>query len=50
MFFRPSAERVQWLDQGSSQAGKGVLYFWRHHWMNGALHEAVAFETAQGLR
>ncbi len=50
MFFRPSAERVQRFNQGPPESRERVFDFWRNDWMNSALHEAVAFETAQGLR
>ena len=50
MFFRPFTKRMQRLDQRSAKARQGVFHLWRNHRMNGALHQSVALQTAQGLR
>src|SRR4030095_17218096 len=50
VFFRPTAEGVQWFNQGSSQSRERVLHFRRHNGVNSSLHEAVALETTQRLR
>ena len=49
MFFRPTTQSLQRLDQRASQLGKGIFYFGRHDRMHCALHQAVALEAAQGL-
>ena len=49
MFFRPTTKSLERLDQRASQLRKGIFYFGRHDRMHCALHQAVAFQAAQGL-
>lgn len=50
MFFRPTTEALQRLDQRASQPCKRIFYFRRHNWMHCASHQAVALEAAERLR
>src|SRR5438045_5059966 len=49
MFFRPTTQSLQRLDQRASQLRKRIFYFRRHNRMHYALHQTVALEAAQGL-
>ena len=49
MFFRPAAEAVQGFDESAAETGEGVFDLGRHDGVDGAPHEAVALEAAQGL-
>ena len=49
MLFRPATKSLQRLDQRAPQLCKRIFYFWRHNRMHCALHQAIAFEAAQGL-
>ena len=49
MFFRPTTQSLQRLDQRASQLGKRIFYLRRHNRMHSALHQPIALEAAQGL-
>ena len=50
VFFRPSAKRMQGIDQGASEASEGVFDFRRDDLVNPAENQAVSLQTAQCLR
>ena len=50
MSLRPSAKRVQWIDQRASEASERVFDFRRDDRMNLAQDQAVAFQAAERLR
>ena len=49
MLFSPPADRLQRLDETSSEGREGILDHWRDYPINLSAYDSVVFEAAQRL-